>query len=162
MIIEMDDREKNNIEIFAKLIDENLVFMKKRLEEGDYVWRDIVVERKQIDDFCSSLMSGRLESQLEKMKLKYKKIYLIVVGRIKDRTSEIHEHSILGMMVSCLIKHNVNVLVVDDEWQFIYVLKRIMERWKEKYDQELVEELVNDMEVKDENENSKEVFGNHG
>ena len=143
MIIEIDDREPRSIEALAIVVDDKMQFMRNRLNEGDYVWQDICVERKQIDDFCSSLMSGRLEKQLEKMKLKYKKIYLIVVGRIKDRTSEIHEHSILGMMVSCLIKHNISLLVVDDEFQFLYVLKRIMERWKEKYDQELVEELVN-------------------
>lgn len=130
-----DDREPLSQKMFCETIDSGIELIRKRLNEGDYICGDVVVERKEINDFCSSIMDKRLEHQIENMKLKYKNIYVIIVGRIKDRTTEIDEHCILGMISSLLVKHKVSVAMVDDEFQFLYLIKRIFERHLEERDE---------------------------
>ena len=138
MLIEIDSREPESMEMLAKLVDEKLIFIRKFMDVGDYVNGDVVIERKEINDFCCSMMDGRLEAQVEKMKEKYENCFIIIIGRIKDRTSEIHEHSVLGMIVSLIVKHKIGVIMVDDEFQFMYAMKRIFERYKEIEDEKFI------------------------
>ena len=130
MIIQCDDREPKSMEVTAKLVG-GLEFLRKRMEEGDYVWKDVCIERKTVDDFCGSIMNGRFEKQVKRMKEKYKWVYVLVSGRISDRTTEMHEHCILGKMAALLVNHQVPVICVDDDFQLCYLLKRIFERHKE-------------------------------
>jgi len=122
-----DDREPKSMDAIALTVG-GIEFERKRLKTGDYVLGECCVERKEINDFCSSIIDGRLESQVEKMKRDFKYSYIIVVGRVKDRTSDIHENCILGKMVSLIIKHDMKLLFADDEFQFCYLMKRIFER----------------------------------
>ena len=122
-----DDREPKSMDAIALTVG-GIEFERKRLKTGDYVLGECCVERKEINDFCSSIIDGRLESQVEKMKRDFKYSYIIVVGRVKDRTSDIHENCILGKMVSLIIKHDMKLLFADDEFQFCYVLKSLIEK----------------------------------
>ena len=129
MKIIMDDREPKGIELMADVVG-GMKFERKRLKEGDYICDecpDVVIERKTIDDFCCSIIDDRLKSQREKM-ARFPKKYILVSGKIKDRTSAIHEHSILGMVVSLMIKDGIFVVFLDDDFQLLYVMKRIFER----------------------------------
>ena len=70
------------------------LFLKKKLEElglpvkeealqiGDYIIGDILIERKDIRDFFSSLRDGRLWSQLYNMKESNLRGYLVVIGDV--------------------------------------------------------------------------------
>jgi len=133
MLITFDDREGKAVENMMLLVDEKMVMMRKRLEVGDYVNDDVCVERKEINDFCISIMDGRMDKQLENMKKNYKNNYVVVIGRIKDRSVEIHENCVLGM-ISKLLVNGISVICVDNEWQFLFLIKRIFERHKEKKD----------------------------
>lgn len=127
----MDDREPKVMELIGKM--KGVEFKRRRLKVGDYLCDgcpDVVVERKTIDDFCGSIINGRFKKQVEGMK-KYKWRYVLVSGRIKDRTTEIHEHCVLGKIVSLLINHDVRVICVDDDWQLVYIMRRIFERHME-------------------------------
>ena len=128
MLIKIDSREPQGIEELMKLVDEKIEFLREFLLEGDYVCNNVCIERKEISDFCGSIMDGRMESQIERMKKKYDKCYVIVIGRIEDRKTEIHENCVLGMIVSLLVKYKINVITVDNEYQFLYVMKRLFER----------------------------------
>ena len=128
-IIQQDDREPN-LQVLADTLELGIVFERIRLNEGDYIVDDVCIERKEINDFCGSIIDGRLEKQIEKMKVKYKKIFILISGRIKDRTSEIDENCVVGMIVSLLIKHNIPVLIFDDDFQLIFAMKRLFERSK--------------------------------
>ena len=127
MKILCDDREPKSMDVFAQMTG-GIEFERKRLKTGDYVCGNICVERKEINDFCASIIDGRLESQVKKMKRDFKYNYIIVVGRVKDRTSEINENCILGKMTSLIVKHDMKLLFVDDEFQFCYVLKSLIEK----------------------------------
>ena len=102
IIIEMDDREPE-MQLLADINNINIELKKKRLLVGDYIYKDLIVERKTIDDFCSSILDKRIEGQIEKMKESKKNCFIFVIGNVKDRTIPIHEHCILGKIMSILL-----------------------------------------------------------
>lgn len=128
IVIIQDDREPN-MQIVADLNELGIEFEPRRLSTGDYVFGNVLVERKTIDDFCASIMDKRLEGQIEKMKQSGKECFIIVVGGINDRTSEINENCLLGKMVSIVFRHNIKMLFVEDELQFCFVLKNLCEKY---------------------------------
>ena len=146
MIVFFDDREPEGTELLMDSVDKEIKMLRMRMEEGDYLNKDVVIERKTIDDFCSSIMDGRIKSQIEKMKEKYNKIYMVIVGRVKDRTSEINENSVLGMIVSLIMKHNIKIVMVDDEVQFMFVMKRIFERNQDIEAEKFINETIKEEE----------------
>ena len=133
MLIEIDDREPKVMLDLVRMEfrgKKDVHVRRKRLLIGDYECGDCVIERKTIDDFCGSVMDGRFKRQVENMKdFKYK--FVLVSGHIKDRKSEIHENCILGKIISMVLKHGVNVLMLDDDIQMAYVIRRIFERVEE-------------------------------
>lgn len=130
-VITVDDREDSSVLIELKKL--GIECISKRIDTGDYVWvkGDVCIERKTINDFCTSVMDKRMENQAKRMKRKYKHCYVLISGRIKDRISPIHDNAIVGMMVSLLVKHDIKVLCVDDDKQLAFAMKRIFERHKE-------------------------------
>ncbi len=130
MLIKIDSREPKSMEMCMQLVDSKIIMERRFMTEGDYVCDEICIERKEISDFCNSIVDGRLNTQMEKMKQNYKNIYIIVVGRIKDRTSDIHENCILGKMTSIVVKHKIPILFADDDFQFCYLVKSLIEKLK--------------------------------
>ncbi len=128
MIVTVDDREPDTV--VCMLMAEGVSVVRRRLRCGDYVMGDVVVERKTIDDFCGSIVDGRLKRQVLRMRREFKEVFVLVSGRVGDRHSEIHEHSVLGMMVSLVMMKGVRVVMVDDDMQLVYVMKRIFERYE--------------------------------
>jgi ERCC4-type nuclease len=128
MEINIDDREQNVLMI--ELAEMDIHCVPKRLECGDYVSEElgVCIERKSIDDFCLSIMDKRIENQCEKMIKKYKHNYVLIAGRIGDRTTSINENCILGMITKIIVEYKINVICVDNEKQLAYVLKRLLER----------------------------------
>ena len=125
--VKADDREPKSIFIFADMED-GLELKRQRLKVGDYIYKDCCVERKQIDDFCGSIIDGRLIHQIKNMKKEFKYNYIIIVGHIKDRISTIHENCILGKISSIVVKHQIPIIMVDDEFQFLYLIKSIFKK----------------------------------
>jgi ERCC4-type nuclease len=129
MIIEVDDRE--NSVLNGELEKLGFECVVKRLKVGDYVYKGVCIERKTIDDFCGSIIDGRLEKQVERMKNEFEKNFVLISGAIKDRSSEIKENCILGMMVGLMMKSEVYVGQVDNNKQMAFMIKRICERFDE-------------------------------
>ena len=127
LIIEMDDREPN-LQLLADVNDMNIEFDRKRLKVGDYIHNKILVERKTIDDLCASILDKRIETQVEKMKDFDGECFIIIVGNLKNRSTDIHENCILGKMVSLVVKHHIKVLWCENEFQFLYILKNLIEK----------------------------------
>lgn len=125
LIVYADDREP--LQMRKKLEKLGLKVERKRLKEGDYVFRDICMERKTIDDFCDSIMDDRLVKQVKKMKAKYTKVYILISGSIKKRTNKnFLEHCILGKIASLLIRDNLSIVMVDNDTQLAYLIERIV------------------------------------
>jgi ERCC4-type nuclease len=57
-----------------------LVVERTSMESGDYMIGNVLIERKDIDDYCGSLASGRLFEQLYRQATTGKRNILIVIG----------------------------------------------------------------------------------
>ena len=131
MKIQIDDREPMVMEMMCEAGGMEVEVC--RLKECDYLCREleVCIERKTINDFCGSVMDGRLKEQVGRMKKNYEHCFVLVSGRLKDRTSEIHEHSVLGMMVSLIVKNEVNIIMFDDDEQLVWFMNRLFQRYEE-------------------------------
>jgi ERCC4-type nuclease len=68
-----------------KLLDRlSVPYTIKNLEVGDYAIGDILVERKEINDYIGSLISGHLEKQLYELSYNAELSYLVVEGYISE------------------------------------------------------------------------------
>jgi Fanconi anemia group M protein len=86
----------------------------KLLEIGDFVLSDeIVIERKNIDDFVKSIFDGRLFSQIIAMKEVYPKPILIVQGTDK-RSLTVGAQSFYGALASIVGDFQVPVFTSKD------------------------------------------------
>ena len=62
----VDFREKNSL-VPAELIKKGFIIEFKKLEIGDYLVKDFVIERKTKNDFIASIIDGRLKLQMREM-----------------------------------------------------------------------------------------------
>ena len=124
-----DDREPC-WQLMSDINGLNIEFEKTRLKVGDYKFGNLIIERKTIDDFANSILYKRIETQVENMKKEKGEKFIIIVGNLKDRKTNINENCILGKQVSLVLKHNIKVLWVEDDEQFLYVLKNLCEKYE--------------------------------
>lgn len=123
----IDDRENGVLN--EELLNLGVECVVQRLKVGDYVSDKVCIERKTMDDFASSILDKRIETQVENMKgEKDKELFVLISGRISDRTTNIDENCILGKMVSLVVKHGINVICVDNNRQLAYTIKNILEK----------------------------------
>jgi len=73
-----DYRERNCF-VASELIHLGFEVEFKELKVGDYIVKDVVIERKTISDFISSMINKRLSRQLEELQ-QYKNKLLIIEG----------------------------------------------------------------------------------
>ena len=114
----VDIHEKNSL-VIAELVQLGADVEIKHLELADYVIsNDIAVERKTINDFVSSMISKRLQSQLIDLKKNFKAPLLIIE---KEDHQEIfkptghpnmHENAVRGMLLS-IANFNVPFIITE-------------------------------------------------
>ncbi|MBR9704351.1 hypothetical protein GOV12_02990, partial [Candidatus Pacearchaeota archaeon] len=91
----IDIHEKNSL-VPAELINNpNLEIIFKHLLVGDYLINNIIIERKEINDFYSSLISKRLDKQIINLK-KIKNKLILIEGEIKNIKRKINPNIIYG------------------------------------------------------------------
>ncbi len=82
---------------------------KKQLPVGDYVCSDrVIVERKSESDFASSIMDGRLFSQMKEL-CEYEKPILLI-ERNGQNLSRIHPNAIRGALASLALDFSVPII----------------------------------------------------
>ena len=101
-----DIREKNSL-VIAELIHLDADVEMKHLNLADYIIsKDIAIERKTINDFISSVINKRLQSQLIDLKKNFKAPLLIIEKEDNHDIYKpsghpnIHENAIRGMLLS--------------------------------------------------------------
>ncbi|MFH8080306.1 MAG: ERCC4 domain-containing protein [Candidatus Aenigmatarchaeota archaeon] len=108
-----DDRERNS-KVSEYLKEFGAIVNFKRIEVGDFlISEDVCIERKEVNDFISSIIDGRLFRQVEEMKKCYKKVLLIIEG-IKNN-ERITENAYKGAIASLIINYDVSVIIVENE-----------------------------------------------
>jgi len=125
--IVVDNRERNS-SVVSYLMDMGLGIVWKQLDVGDYEVNGVVVERKTVSDFKSSIISRRIIQQLLELR-QYRKKVLIVEGIIEEDVynSGMHENAFRGFMLSVALEFEVPVIFTHnskDTAKYLYVLAK--------------------------------------
>ena len=126
----VDYREKNSLVPF-ELINLGLNLEFKELKVGDYLVKDVAIERKTVSDFISSMINKRLRRQLQELQ-QYKKRLLIIEGTeeqeiYNDGVSGVNGNAIRGFLISILLNYEVPIIFTKDSSdtaKFISVLEK--------------------------------------
>jgi len=128
----VDSREKQSL-VYSCLVGKGANVKFEKLEIGDFLVGDVVVERKSFKDFQASIIDGRLLSQLVELK-KYPKSFLLLEGFLFDYSdSKIHENAIRGMILSSALDFGIPIIYSENEEdsaKILLVLARRLEKEK--------------------------------
>lgn len=128
MKIIIDTQEsKNGIVDYLK---EKIDIEVKRLKVGDFlISKDVVVERKTVEDFVSSLIDGRLFKQAENMKENYSIPIFIIEGDPEDLfLRNISDNAIRSAMISLVLKKNIRYLFTSSYIETAKVLETLVRK----------------------------------
>ena len=110
----VDTREKQSL-ISANLLERKANIAYEKLDIGDYLIQDTIIERKTFSDFISSMLSKRLHDQLIHLK-KYDKYFLIIEGFYYNYNKfNIHENAIRGMLLSIANDFQIPIIYTESE-----------------------------------------------
>ena len=106
--IKIDDRESDYI--FNGFKKENIEYEKIRLECGDILYGNTVIEHKTIEDFVQSFTSKHLQIQLQTQEENYEHSILIITGDFKrlffnPYLRHITSEQITGMIASIMSRY---------------------------------------------------------
>ena len=125
----IDYREKNSL-IPSELISNGCEVEFQELKVGDYIVKDVLIERKTISDFLSSMVNKRLLNQLQHLQNAEKKI-LIIEGieekELYHEQSGVNENAIRGLILSIILNYNVPIILTknpEDTAKFLSVLSK--------------------------------------
>jgi len=108
------------------------------LEIGDYVVGEVVVERKNVNDYVASLTSGRLANQLYQLSYHYPISVLIVEGYIDEVLyyRKIKRQTYISSLAGSLLKRApegergiINLVMVTSPFDTAVFLKYLHEKW---------------------------------
>lgn len=122
MKIIVDFQENRNCLI--EYLREELDVEVKKLKVGDFIIsKDVVVERKTVDDFVNSLIDGRLFKQADNMQKNYSYPIFIIEGDIADMFSRnVSDKALWSAIVSLMLKNNVRFLFTSSFKETVQVL----------------------------------------
>jgi Fanconi anemia group M protein len=109
-----DTREFNS-EVVRELARKGVVVDSRQLDVGDYILSDrLAVERKEAKDFLSSLMDGRLFSQLKLLKSAYINPILVLEGGDLFWRRGISDSALYGALASIVSDFNISIVQTAD------------------------------------------------
>ncbi len=126
----IDYREKNSL-VYVQLNKMGLETEFRELKVGDYIVEDIVIERKTVSDFISSMINRRLLKQLDELQ-QYPNKLLIIEGISEqelytEENFSVNPNAIRGFILSILLKHKIPIAYTKDSSdtaKFISVLSK--------------------------------------
>lgn len=106
-------REKKNILVFEE-----------KLNEGDYrLDNELLVERKTIPDFCSSIKDGRLFKQVSRLVNSKIKSCMILEGKTKDfKKTGFKKETLQAIMVSISLAFKLPILTSKNEEETLSIM----------------------------------------
>ena len=110
----VDIREKQSF-IAANLFNKKANVTFEKLDIGDYLVGDTIIERKTYSDFVTSIVDRRMLEQLANLK-KYNKQFLLIEGfDFNYKKFKVHENAIKGMLLSVAIDFQIPIIYTKDE-----------------------------------------------
>ena len=107
-----------------ELLEQRGLYVQKRsLDIGDYIVGHYAVERKTTSDFISSLYSGRLFEQAERISHAYSKYLLIVEGDTQEALLELKNPKVYwGTLLALALSYDFKLFFTADQEQTTDVL----------------------------------------
>ena len=110
----VDTREKQSL-ITANLVERKANIKLEKLDIGDYLIEDTIIERKTFSDFIGSMLNKRLLEQLSNIK-KYPKHFLIIEGFYYNYNDfNVHKNAIKGMLLSIVTDFKIPIIYTKNE-----------------------------------------------
>jgi len=118
----------------------NIQIETKGLKTGDFVYRDVVIERKEASDLASSIKDGRLKEQTLRMSEDFQHQYIIIEGNPYNlKYSNLHDNAFIGTMVSRSYA-GIPIIYTPGKEGTAYAINKLIEKHGEE-GEEKVEEL---------------------
>ncbi|HUK50676.1 MAG TPA: DEAD/DEAH box helicase [Terriglobales bacterium] len=110
LVVVADSRELGAL-VTRELAKLGVLVKSETLQVGDFILSDrVVVERKEIDDFASSIIDGRLFQQAANLKNAYSKPIIIVEGESPTGTGRVRPEAMMGAYASILIDYGIPIV----------------------------------------------------
>jgi ERCC4-type nuclease len=110
----VDSREKRS-HIAARLASQGFSVLTKKLPVGDYsLPGKFIVERKEANDFVSSIMNGHLFNQAELLASHADRPFLILEGNLDEIYSGINPESVAGAISALLLFYGIPIVPSPD------------------------------------------------
>lgn len=121
--ITIDDREPIILE--AEFREKgNMIIQRQRMDVGDYLLdEDVLVERKTIPDFCTSIKDGRLFNQVKKLSSSKVPACMILEGRNRQfMETEFNPKAIQGILLSISLAFRMPILRTKNPHESVEVM----------------------------------------
>lgn len=122
--ITVDHRESRS-SITRILSKKEINITTAQLDVGDYIVSSrIGVERKQVDDFLTSLLQGKLFMQMRKLRNAYSRPLLIVEGEGLFTKRNINQNALFGSFVSIIVDFGIPIIMTTNAQEtadFLYI-----------------------------------------
>ncbi len=137
------DHRENKSKSFKKIINNinlsnNSIFYEvTELKVGDYIIGNICIERKTVSDYISSLIDGRLSTQLYNISRNYKISYLVIIGNIDnvEINERLSKKAFISSIIGASIKvapdgemANINLIMLESEEDFVEFIELIIQK----------------------------------
>ena len=110
IVVIVDSRELGAI-VTRELSKLGAVVRSDTLSVGDFVLSDkVVVERKDVEDFASSIIDGRLFQQAAKLKESYEKPIILLEGETLTGSGRLRPEAMIGAYASILIDYGIPIV----------------------------------------------------
>ena len=111
IVVVADSRELGAL-VTRELAKLGALVKSETLQVGDFVLSDrVVVERKEVDDFASSIIDGRLFEQAAKLKDAYVKPVIIVEGDSLTGSGRVRPEAMMGAYASILMDYGIPIIL---------------------------------------------------
>lgn len=131
-MIYIDNREDAKV---YKAFDKKQVEYKiEQLPVGDIVYKNLCIERKEISDFYSSVLSKRIFTQSLNMNKNFKNNYIIIVGDIKtmfyNKYMKFNQNIFYAAIasLSCRPEYNIKIIQVKNNNDLVYMTQKLIEK----------------------------------
>lgn len=126
----IDYREKNSL-VVSELIGLGFEVEYQQMKVGDYLVKDVIIERKTVKDFLSSMLNRRLMQQLIELQ-QYENKLLLIEGiseeeLYNEKKEGINANAVRGFLLSIALKFKVPIIFTknyEDTTKFISVLAK--------------------------------------
>jgi Fanconi anemia group M protein len=124
----VDQREYRS-NVVRNLALKGVTIEPKQLDVGDYILSSrIGVERKNTEDFLSSLIDGKLFSQIQRLRDSFSRPILIIEGENLFTYRNVNHNAIYGSLASISVDYGIPIMTTKDEIETASLIKIIAKR----------------------------------